>query len=147
MGLSLHSALEVAGAGAAEARFTSSVNLDWSGAFLQQLAAVDPRRYHVVIRDQAGWHQTGPGAGVPERLRLVPLPPYSPELNPVEKLGDLIKDRIANPLWQKLAEIEAAIAEELRLRWQEPTRMRQLIGEGCLLEQANATSPDLVRIS
>ena len=75
------------------------------------------------------------------------LPPYSPELNPVEKLGDLLKDRIANTLWQKLADIEAAIEEELRPLWQEPGRLRQLIGEGWLLAEPNATSPGLVRLS
>jgi transposase len=142
----LSSALEVAGAGAAEALFTPSVNLDWSGAFLAQLAAADPESYHIVIWDGAGWHPTGPGPGVPERVRLVALPPYSPELNPVEKLGDLIKDRIANTLWQKLADIEAAIEEELRPLWQEPARVRQLIGEGWLLAEANASSPGLVRL-
>jgi len=143
----LYSALEVAGQGAAEALFTPSVNLDWSGAFLAQLAAADPQSYHIVIWDQAGWHQTQPGAGVPERVRIVPLPPYSPELNPVEKLGDLIKDRIGNTLWQKLVDIETAIEEELRPLWREPARVRQLIGEGWLLEEANATSPGLVRLS
>ena len=143
----LYSALEVAGEGAAEALFTPSVNLDWSGAFLDQLAAADPASHHIVIWDGAGWHQTGPGPGVPARVRLVALPPYSPELNPVEKLGDLIKDRIANTLWPTLADIEAAIEEELRPLWQEPARVRQLIGAGWLLAEANATSPGLVRLS
>jgi transposase len=50
----------------------------------------------------------------------VPLPPYSPELNPVEAIGDVIKDRIANTLWATLDDLEAAIGEELkpiRRRW------------------------------
>lgn len=142
-----YSALAVAGAGAAEAWFTPSVNLAWRGGFLAQIAATAPRSYHVVIWDQAGWHQTKPGAGVPERVRLVPLPPSSPELNPVAKLGDLIKDRIGNTLWQKLADIAAALEEELRPLWQEPARVKPLIGAGWLRAAANATSPGLVQVS
>ena len=32
----------------------------------------------------------------PANVRSVPFPPYGPELNPVEKLGDLVKEAICN---------------------------------------------------
>jgi transposase len=136
----LYSALEVAGEGRAEALFTPTVNLDWSRAFLAQVAASDPNAEHIVIWDQAGFHQKSNALDLPQRVHIVSLPPYSPELNPVEKLGDLIKDKIANTIFSTLREIENAIAEELHPIWTQAQRVRSLIGEGWLLDQANATS-------
>lgn len=133
----LYSALEVGGEGRSEAFFSPSVSLDWSRAFLLQIAASDPSSEHVIIWDQAGFHQTDKTENLPERIFILPLPPYSPELNPVEKIGDFIKDRIANTLWHDLLDIEAAIEEELRPIWHSPQRVISLIGDGWLLQQAN----------
>jgi transposase len=136
----LYSALEVDGEGCAEALFTPTVNLEWSAKFLEQIAQSDLQAEHIVIWDQAGFHQKKDAPDLPSRIHILSLPPYSPELNPVEKLGDLIKDRIGNTAWNTIREIEKAIEEELRPIWQMPERVRQLIGEGWLLDQTNATS-------
>uniref|UniRef100_UPI0035ABF64C transposase n=1 Tax=Rhizobium meliloti TaxID=382 RepID=UPI0035ABF64C len=45
----------------------------------------------VLILDQAGWHLT-PKLSVPENIRLLFLPPRSPELNPVENVWQSIRD-------------------------------------------------------
>ena len=45
----------------------------------------------VVIIDRAGWH-TSNDLKVPENITLIPLPPYSPELNPVENIWQYLKD-------------------------------------------------------
>jgi transposase len=53
--------------------------------------AVKPGAHGVVILDQAGWH----GAKklvVPENITLLPLPPRSPELNPVENIWQFMRD-------------------------------------------------------
>ncbi len=39
----------------------------------------------VVILDRAGWHHSQ-GLVVPGNITLLELPPYSPELNPVERI-------------------------------------------------------------
>ena len=39
----------------------------------------------VLVLDQAGWHLSK-GLQVPDNIALLRLPPYSPELNPVERL-------------------------------------------------------------
>jgi transposase len=46
---------------------------------------------------------------LPANLRLLPLPPYSPELNPVERLGSLIKAQVCNRLYHTLARLERHI--------------------------------------
>lgn len=66
---------------------------------------------------------------------------YSPELNPVEKLGDLVKDAICNQLFTDLRTLERAILTELEPLRTSGTRVAQLIGSGWLLDQANAGAP------
>jgi DDE superfamily endonuclease len=60
---------------------TAAMNL-----FLAELGqAVAPGAHGIVLMDKAGWHTSGELV-VPENLSLVFLPPYSPELNPIERL-------------------------------------------------------------
>ncbi len=47
---------------------------------------------------------------VPPRVHPASLPPYSPELNPTEARNDVIKDRIGNPLWATIPDLEQAVA-------------------------------------
>lgn len=136
----LYSALEVDGENAAEFACLPGVSLDLSRLFLERLAARDPQAEHVVIWDQAGFHPQPKLHAVPARIHLLPLPPYSPELNPVEVIGDVIKDRIANTLWQTLESLEEALGEELRPIYQSAERVRKLVSHPWLVEQVNATA-------
>jgi transposase len=137
----LHSALEVDGAHGAQALFSSSVNLETSGRFLTQIADSDPLAQHVIIWDQAGFHPHPGHEFVPAGVHLLPLPPYSPELNPVEKIGAFIKDAVCNQIWPTLQAMEEAISEELRPLWKIPERVAQLVGtEGWLAAQLNASA-------
>ena len=138
----LHSALEVDGDHAAEFLCLPSVSLAMSHLFLEQLAARDPAAEHVVIWDPAGFHPDPKRHPVPAGIHLVPLPPYSPELNPVEIIGDLIKDRIANTLWPTLEALEESLGEELRPIYQSATRVRDLVSHPWLADQVNATAPE-----
>ncbi len=52
---------------------------------------VAPGAHAVLILDQAGWHTTKKLA-VPENIRLLSLPPRSPELNPVENIWQFMRD-------------------------------------------------------
>jgi DDE superfamily endonuclease len=42
-----------------------------------------------LIWDGAGWHQSGGELKVPDNIRLIPLPPYAPELNAMEMSGSI----------------------------------------------------------
>jgi transposase len=138
----LYSALEVDGAHAAEFACLPGVSLDLSRLFLERLAARDPQAEHVVIWDQAGFHPQPKLHAVPARIHLLPLPPYSPELNPVEVIGDVIKDRIANTLWQTLEALEEALGEELRPIYKSAERVRRLVSHPWLVQQVNATATE-----
>jgi transposase len=61
--------------------------------FLDRFAATIADDEHVVmVLDQAGWHGSG-ALRVPSKITLVALPPYSPELNPVERVWLYLKER------------------------------------------------------
>jgi transposase len=47
---------------------------------------VVPGAHAVITLDGAGWHQVGGKLKLPDNISLLPLPPYSPELNPVENV-------------------------------------------------------------
>ena len=53
--------------------------------------AVAPGAHAVLLLDQAGWHTTSKLA-IPENITLMPLPPRSPELNPVENVWQFLRD-------------------------------------------------------
>ena len=79
---------------------------------------------------------------VPAGVHLIALPPYSPELNPVEVIGDLIKDRIANTLWSTMEALEEALGEELRPIYESAERVRRLVSHPWLIDQVNATATE-----
>lgn len=137
----LYSALEVDGANAAQFLCLPGVSLEMSRLFLEQLAARDPEAEHVVIWDQAGFHLNPEQHVIPKGIHLLPLPPYSPELNPVEIIGDLIKDRIANTLWESLEALEQSLGEELKPIYETAERVRRLVSHPWLIDQLNATAP------
>jgi hypothetical protein len=67
-------------------------------------------RHIVLVLDNAGWH--GPeGLAVPEGISLVFLPPYSPELQPAERLWPLVDEPIVDRHFATLADLETVIAE------------------------------------
>ena len=136
----LYSALEVDGDHAAEFLCLPGVSLEMSQLFLEHLAARDPQAEHVVIWDQAGFHPRPNAPDLPKGIRLLPLPPYSPELNPVEIIGDLIKDQIANTLWDTLESLEEAIGQELRPIYESAERVRRLVSHPWLVQQVNVTA-------
>jgi transposase len=139
----VYGALQV-GAGGAEFFYCPTVNLECSGLFLEQISRRDPGAVHVILWDGAGFHSGQ--AKVPENVRLLPLPAYSPELNPVEKLWDIVKDGICNRACKTLEELEAAITAVLKGYWKDACKVFSLIGRGWLLDQANAISPDVLLV-
>lgn len=100
-----------------------------------------PAARHIIIQDQTGFHLQAANPRRPANVRLVPLPPYSPELNPVEKLGDRVKDAICNRLLTTLRPLKDAILAELEPLRTSGARVAQLIGNGWLSDQANPGVP------
>jgi len=67
------------------------INVEIINIFLEQFAKEIPEEVHVVmVWDQAGFH-TGKALQVPANITIVPLPPYWPELNPMENLWHYLR--------------------------------------------------------
>ena len=72
--------------GASVAMITPTVNTGLMNRFLAGLSGtLAPDEHAVLVLDNAGWH-VGKAVNVPPNVTLLFLPPYSPELNPVERL-------------------------------------------------------------
>jgi hypothetical protein len=62
------------------------VNTQTMNVYLKMLSdELGPKDHAILIMDGAGWHKSR-GLTVPENITILILPPYSPELNPVERL-------------------------------------------------------------
>jgi hypothetical protein len=104
---------------------TAAMNL-----FLAELAGALPAGTHaVLVLDRAGWHVSR-DLVVPRNLTLAHLPPYSPELNPVEKVWQYLRDRWLSH--RVLAGGYEAVVDAACAAWNalraEPGRLRSLTG-------------------
>ena len=69
-----------------------------------------------IIMDGAGWHKDSKYLlqGT-KHIKIILQPPYSPELNPVEKLWQYIKDKtIKNRIYGTIEELEGGICEFIK---------------------------------
>ena len=87
-------------------------------AFAKDVEA-GPDRQIVLVIDGAGWH-TSPKVVVPDGVHLVFLPPYSPELQPAERLFPLINEALANRAFKSIEELERVLARRIGALLQDP---------------------------
>lgn len=70
---------------------------------------VTPGAHAALICDGAGWHQTGEKLRVPDNITLVPLPPYAPELNPMENVWEYLRaNKLCSLVWDSYETIVQA---------------------------------------
>jgi DDE superfamily endonuclease len=96
------------GRGAAAGLVLPVANVEAMALHLAEISAqVAPGAHAVVVLDGAGYHQAKALAGrVPTNLSLLPLPPYSPELNPMELVWqDLRRRDLANRVFDDLGRV------------------------------------------
>lgn len=84
----------------------SSCDSNMMEKHLEEIAQkVPPGRHAVVILDGAAWH-TSKKLQYSDRITLLPLPPYSPELNPVEQIWQkLRREFFSNRIFKSVEEI------------------------------------------
>jgi len=67
----------------------------------------------VLLLDRAGWHVSGK-VPIPDGVTLTFLPPYSPELQPVERVWGLVDGAVANRVWDTLDALQEAVVRRCR---------------------------------
>jgi len=89
--------------------------------FLREVSDRHPDEFILMVMDGAGWHKAS-ALIVPDNMALYFLPPYSPQLNPVEHIWESIRengfrneifnsiDGVENQLMQCLAALEMDLA-------------------------------------
>jgi transposase len=128
-----------------------TVHLDGDARHLVNLAASAPDAVHVVIRDNARFaslrsplwgslrlavslrsvHLRDGDTRLPARVRIVPLPSCSPELNPCEQAWDVIKDEISNHCYRTIDQLRDALLPSLKRFKENADRVISLIGRPC----------------
>lgn len=113
------------------------VNTEAMQLFLDRFAAkIDEDEHVAMVLDQAGWHGAK-ALVVPSKITLVPLPPYSPELNPVERVWLYLKERFlshrlhadydtiadaASQAWNRLATEAGRLTSLCSYHWISPVK-------------------------
>ena len=93
-----------------------SVNTGAFQAVLERFAAstgAGKTREIILVLDGAGWHTT-PLLQCPDGITLVFLPPYSPELQPAERLWQLTDAPLKNRHFKTLAHLQETLAAQCR---------------------------------
>lgn len=104
---------------------------------LQEISLNVQQGYHaVVILDQARWH-VSKNLHIPKNITLMPLPPYSPELNPQENVWQFMRQNyLANKCFESLNDI----LDNCSRAWNEFTRKDGRIKNMCSREWANTSA-------
>ena len=103
------------------------VNTDCTQIFLDEVAARHPAHHIIMVLDGAGWHRSAT-LKVPPNMRLLPLPPYAPELNPVEHLWDELREKyFHNKVFDSLDALEDQLSIGLNALEQDRPRVQSIV--------------------
>ncbi|CJQ13153.1 transposase family protein [Streptococcus pneumoniae] len=58
-------------------------NTEWMNAFLEELSQAYPDDYLLLVMDNAIWHKSS-ALKIPTNIGFAFIPPYTPEMNPIE---------------------------------------------------------------
>jgi len=82
--------------------------------FLDEIASRYPADRIVMVVDGASWHRAGT-LRMPKNIRLLSLPPYSPELNPVENVWEELREKhFHNRVFADLDALETQLLHGLK---------------------------------
>ena len=109
----------------------SCLTLPWADAstmslFLEHTALEFAGQFCLMFVDGAGWHIAS-DLKVPPTIKLLPLPPYSPELNPVEHIWDHLRENtFKNTAFDSLDDVVDTLCAGLKNLHESPETVRSL---------------------
>jgi DDE superfamily endonuclease len=114
--------------GVGAAMITPAANTECMNLHLKEISTqVTPGACAALICDGAGWHQRGGELEQPDNIVMITLPPYSPELNPMENVWAYLR---ANKLCALVWDSYDAIVEACKNAWtflvNDPGRIRSI---------------------
>lgn len=105
--------------------------------FLNELCKYYCDRYIIMLLDNGGIHKAK-RLVISDNVVLLFLPPYSPELNPIERLWQDIKGKVGFSLYEKLERLKGRVAEILKQYTH--SAIASLTGYSYLIKAVNALS-------
>lgn len=88
-------------------------NTAWTNEFLKVLSAEFPRDFLLVCVDGASWHKSK-SLNIPDNMYLHFLPPYTPEMNPIEQVWkEVRKDDFKNTQFNTLSNVIDKLSQSL----------------------------------
>jgi len=78
--------------------------------YLLEFSKHKPGELKIIIIDNAGFHSLKQYT-VPENIKLIRIPPYTPELNPSEKIWHYIKQFYKNKVFEYLTNVKKWLHE------------------------------------
>ena len=78
--------------------------------YLLEFSNYKPKELKIIIIDNAGFHSLKQ-YNIPENIKLIRIPPYTPELNPSEKIWAYIKQFYKNKVFKDLDNIKKWLHE------------------------------------
>jgi transposase len=104
-----------------------TVNAEMMQLHILEISKCVEKGHHaIILLDRAGWHMTEQ-MQMPINISFVPLPPYSPELNPMEQLWEqLRKLKLSNVAYKNHKEIEDACCVAWKLFISEEGNVKRL---------------------
>lgn len=82
--------------------------------YLNQFSLKYKDVYNIMVLDNGAFHKSK-SLLIPDNIGLLFLPPYSPELNPAEKMWAILKRKFTNKLHHNLKEVSDFITKETKI--------------------------------
>lgn len=81
--------------------------------YLCALSEHRPKELKILVIDNAGFHSMK-NYTIPDNIKLIRIPPYSPELNPSEKIWAYIKQRYKNKVFDTIENVKLWLSEFIK---------------------------------
>ena len=95
-------------------RIISHMDTVCMNAYLQELSEQFADDYILLVCDNAAWHKSK-GLIVPNNIEIMHIPPYTPELNPIEQIWDEIREKhFANLVFDTLEQAVAQLCKAVQ---------------------------------
>jgi hypothetical protein len=104
------------------------VHAEAMSMFLAEVAQRHSDEFILMVLDGAGWHKAK-RLQVPANMKLIPLPSWSPQLNPVEHLWDEVREKwFSNQVFASLQAVEDRLVTALQTLEEDRRRVASLSG-------------------
>ena len=110
------------------------VNTECMQVFLDEVSARHQEEHIIMVIDGAGWHRSHK-LKAPANVFLLKLPPYAPELNPMEHVWDELREKyFHNRVFSSLDALENHLESALKTLENDPVTVSSIVSWPWIME-------------